>query len=274
MAWYKSLPNESITSWKGLGRLSSRNFTTSRRHPKSEVSLEAIIQGKDESLGAYIERFNKEVVQVSTTADMKKYLLEQGLRPRSDFAKTESIETPANLDAFFLKALAYIQYKENEAAHTSRDSKNKENTKSARQEEGSRRGANKKREDKTRDAQDYKGPPGKFRDYTPLSASREHILTECVNSKFKTIEVCFPKQLPAQPSREKSKFYRFHKSHGHNTEDCIHLKDAIKILIKEVSQAVRQEDGSSPRNKDLGRGETLFRRRRCSLGFPECYAHA
>ncbi|MCI97073.1 hypothetical protein A2U01_0118373, partial [Trifolium medium] len=33
------------------------------------------------------ERFNKEAVQVNTTDDMKKYLLERGLRPRSDFAK-------------------------------------------------------------------------------------------------------------------------------------------------------------------------------------------
>ncbi|XP_058741380.1 uncharacterized protein LOC131613752 [Vicia villosa] len=32
---------------------------------------------------------------------------------------------------------------------------------------------------------------------------------------------------------DKSKFCRFHKGHGHNTEDCIHLKDAIDILIKE-----------------------------------------
>ncbi|XP_058732618.1 uncharacterized protein LOC131604174 [Vicia villosa] len=32
---------------------------------------------------------------------------------------------------------------------------------------------------------------------------------------------------------DKSKFCRFHKGHGHNTEDCIHLKDAIEILIRE-----------------------------------------
>ncbi|XP_058755072.1 uncharacterized protein LOC131628226 [Vicia villosa] len=32
---------------------------------------------------------------------------------------------------------------------------------------------------------------------------------------------------------DKSKFCRFHKGHGHNTEDCIHLKVAIDILILE-----------------------------------------
>ena len=100
----------------------SRHFTASRRHPKTEASLEAIIQGKDESLRAYIERFNKEAVQISTTNGMKKYLLERGLRPRSDFAKAVGIETPATLDALLLKAQAFIRYEEREAANIARDS--------------------------------------------------------------------------------------------------------------------------------------------------------
>lgn len=55
MAWYKSLPDESITSWKGLSRLFSRYFTALCRHPKSEAFLEAIIKGKNESLREFIE---------------------------------------------------------------------------------------------------------------------------------------------------------------------------------------------------------------------------
>ncbi|XP_058762961.1 uncharacterized protein LOC131636362 [Vicia villosa] len=39
--------------------------------------------------------------------------------------------------------------------------------------------------------------------------------------------------MPARPNVVKSKFFRFHKGHGHNTEECIHLKDAIEILIRE-----------------------------------------
>ncbi|XP_058732619.1 uncharacterized protein LOC131604175 [Vicia villosa] len=162
MTWYKILSDESITSWKVLGKLFSRHFTASRRYPKSEASLEAIIQGKDESLRAYIERFNKEAVQVSTTAHMKKFLLERGLRPRSDFAKAVGTETPATLDEFFLKAQAYIQYEEIEAAHAFRNSRHEESSKNARQDD-SRRGTEKKKDDKTRDPKDYKTPAGKFR---------------------------------------------------------------------------------------------------------------
>ncbi|MCI51800.1 hypothetical protein A2U01_0073044, partial [Trifolium medium] len=53
---------------------------------------------QDESLRNYIERFNKEVVQVNTTDNMKKYLLEQGLHPRSDFVGSQ-IPLPRSLPA-------------------------------------------------------------------------------------------------------------------------------------------------------------------------------
>ena len=235
MAWYKSLLDESIGSWKQLGRTFSRHFTASRRHPKTEALLEAIIQGKEEPLRAYIERFNKEAVQVSTTDDMKKYLLERGLRPRSDFAKAVGIETPDALDAFLLRAQAYIQYEEKEAANSARDSRHQENARSLRHEDSStsRRGGDKRRDDRPRESREHKGLSGGFHDYTPLTVSREKILTECTNSEFKQAGVCFPKQLPTRSNTDKTKYCRFHKSHDHNTEDCIHLKDAIEILIRD-----------------------------------------
>ncbi|MCI75486.1 hypothetical protein A2U01_0096755, partial [Trifolium medium] len=77
----------SVSSWRDLTEQFCRHFTASRRNPKTVATLEAIIQGKDEPLRNIIERFNKEAVQVNTIDDMKKYLLERGLRPRSDFAK-------------------------------------------------------------------------------------------------------------------------------------------------------------------------------------------
>ncbi|GAU44962.1 hypothetical protein TSUD_28970 [Trifolium subterraneum] len=85
MAWYKSLPEGFITSWKDLCKQFANHFTASRRHPKTEASLEAIVQGKNETLRSYIEIFNKEVVQVDTTDDMKKYLLRKNLRDGTKF---------------------------------------------------------------------------------------------------------------------------------------------------------------------------------------------
>lgn len=63
---------------------------------------------------------------------MKKYLLERGLRLSFDFTKAMGIEMPATSDAFFLKAQAFIQYEEKEAAHVTQNFRHEENTKSAR----------------------------------------------------------------------------------------------------------------------------------------------
>ncbi|MCI58613.1 hypothetical protein A2U01_0079868, partial [Trifolium medium] len=49
---------------------------------------------------------------------------------------------------------------------------------------------------------------------------------------FKNVGIKFPKQVPPKPYHDKSKYCRYHKSHGHVTEECIHLKDAIEILIR------------------------------------------
>jgi len=49
------------------------------------ASLKAIVQGKSEPLRDYIERFNKEVVQVRGADEtMKQYLITKGLREGTD----------------------------------------------------------------------------------------------------------------------------------------------------------------------------------------------
>ncbi|GAU15394.1 hypothetical protein TSUD_04640 [Trifolium subterraneum] len=92
MAWYRSLPQGSITSWKDLCKQFTSHFTASRKHPKMEANLEVVVQGKNESLRNYIERFNKEVVHVDTNDDMKRYLLRKNLCDGIDFKRAVWIE--------------------------------------------------------------------------------------------------------------------------------------------------------------------------------------
>ncbi|CAJ2662240.1 unnamed protein product [Trifolium pratense] len=120
MAWYHSLAPRSITSWMDLSDQFRRHFTASRKQPKTEAVLDAIFQADNESLRSFIERFNKEAVQVETTDDMKKYLLQRGLRPNSDFAKAVGIEKPRTFSDLLLKSQPYIQYEEQQAADAAR----------------------------------------------------------------------------------------------------------------------------------------------------------
>ncbi|GAU40245.1 hypothetical protein TSUD_219550 [Trifolium subterraneum] len=208
LTWWRNLPPGSIDSWEELCCMFTAHFTTSRRHPKTVANLKAIIQGPEESLRTNIERFNKVSVEVDATDKMKLYLLEEGLREGTKFQELVGIV---------------------EMASEVRRPRNFEvGGPSSQREE--RRGDEKKREGgKVREA---KPPKSQFTYHTPLNAPRDRILSEISNAEFKSAGIRFPKQLPAKPNVDKKKFCRFHKSHGHVTEDCVHLKDATKILIQ------------------------------------------
>ncbi|GAU22825.1 hypothetical protein TSUD_281920 [Trifolium subterraneum] len=185
----------SIDSWEELCRMFTAHFTTSRRHPKTVATLKAIIQGPEEPLRSYIERFNKIDVEVDATDKMKLYLLEDGLRGGTKFQEAVGIMEMKTLDEFFELAQRYIKWKEKHIASEVRRPKNLEAGGPSSQRE-ERRGDEKKRDG------------------------------------GKSAGITFPKQLPVKPNVDKKKFCRFHKSHGHVTEDCVHLKDAIEILIQ------------------------------------------
>jgi hypothetical protein len=86
-----------VFSWPDFTDQFKKNFTASRKQPKTVATLEGIFQGAKESLRAYIEKFNREAVQVETTDEMKRYLLARDLRPRTEFAKVVEIEKPKAL---------------------------------------------------------------------------------------------------------------------------------------------------------------------------------
>jgi hypothetical protein len=50
LTWYTSLPPHSVISWKDFSYQFKRNFTASRKQPKTLATLEAIFQGTKEPL--------------------------------------------------------------------------------------------------------------------------------------------------------------------------------------------------------------------------------
>jgi hypothetical protein len=53
-----------------------------------------------------------------------------------------------------------------------------------------------------------------------------------------------PKQVPPKRDADKTKWCRYHKTHGYVTEECIQLRDAIEIVIRagRLDQYKKQED--------------------------------
>ncbi|KAI5428306.1 hypothetical protein KIW84_033337 [Lathyrus oleraceus] len=191
-----------------------------------------------------------EAVEVDTTEHMKKYLLERGLLPGSELSRAVGIEPPRTLNELLHKAQAYIRYEEKQVAHNARSGRNAGETEHSKREDTSisRRNGDKRREERPRELREGRGPAGRYSEYTLLTAPRERILAECINSEFKQGRVRFPKPSAPKPHTDKSKYCRFHRSHGHVTEDCVHLKDAIEILIQEGHLKQYTRKNEAPRH--------------------------
>ncbi|GAU41894.1 hypothetical protein TSUD_170050 [Trifolium subterraneum] len=185
---------------------------------------------------------------------MKLYLLEEELREGTKFQEAVGIVEVQTLDAFFELAQRYIKWEDKQKASEVRRPKTFEvGGPSSQREE--RRGDEKKREGgKVREA---KPPKSQFTYHTPLNAPRDRILSEISSAEFKSAGIRFPKQLPTKPNVDKKKFCRFHKIYGHVTEDCVHLKDAIEILIQKgyarqyIDGQPRTANNNAPRQNQL-----------------------
>ncbi|GAU42325.1 hypothetical protein TSUD_25510 [Trifolium subterraneum] len=200
---WRSLPPGSIDLWDELCRQFRAHFTTSKRHPKTVANLKAIIQGPEKPLRSYIERERN-----------SKRLLESW--------KWQPSMNSSNLPS------GTLNVKKNKRLREVRRPKNQGEAGLSTNRDDCR-GEDKKRDGKVREA---KPPKSQFTYYTPLNAPRDRILAEISSVEFKSAGIKFPKQLPAKPNVDKKNLCRFNKSYGHVTEDCLHLKDAIEILIQ------------------------------------------
>jgi hypothetical protein len=70
MTWFKGLEDNSIRLWRELCIAYPSHFTARKRQPVA--SLSSIIQGREESLRDYIERFTREAIEVKGTNEKLK----------------------------------------------------------------------------------------------------------------------------------------------------------------------------------------------------------
>ncbi|MCH81550.1 hypothetical protein A2U01_0002340 [Trifolium medium] len=89
-----------------------------------------------------------------------------------------------------------------------------------------------KKDERAREERGRRIPRGGYTEYTPLNTSREKILQDCLNTEYADAGIRPPRETRENSRTDTSKFCRYHKSAGHDTEDCIQLKDAIEDLIK------------------------------------------
>ncbi|XP_075499328.1 uncharacterized protein LOC142537719 [Primulina tabacum] len=196
--WFEGLTSQSISSFEDFQKVFLHHFSSSKKYKKTAFSLFEVKQNPEESLRAYIRRFNRVALDVPTCAtETKTTAFTQGLR-EGEFFKSLTKKVPGDFEDLLSRAEKYINMEE--AQKQKRDS--------VRKEKGDRMSKPEERGQK-------RGNRGHFSHHVPLKIAREREVQECSRDLAPDHQLSRP---------EKSGFCSFHKVCHHNTENCKALK--------------------------------------------------
>uniref|UniRef100_A0A2N9F1B5 Uncharacterized protein n=1 Tax=Fagus sylvatica TaxID=28930 RepID=A0A2N9F1B5_FAGSY len=211
--WFKKLMPGSVGSFAQLSRLFFNHFIGGQRYGRPTTHLLNVKQKEGETLRSYLTRFNKETLLVDG-ADDKVVLTAfiSGLQSE-DFLFSIYKDPPSTMTEIMPPG------KKRKGDHADRPAEPHETrpkaqrNRNGRQEERSGRGFNER-----------------FNRFTPLNAPVDHIFMQIRNDPA----LKWPGKLLTDPDkRPRDKYCRFHRDHGHNTENCYDLKRQIEELIKQ-----------------------------------------
>ena len=187
-------------------------FATSRAPKKTSAVLVNFLQGRRETLKEYLARFNMFALEIRDLNEgIAVHQLMAGLRT-GHFSLSLARKPAASLADLLTRSKKYINAEEVELARRQLD-----------------RNQTKQPYGRERREQPTFASRGKYNTYEWLRASLSEII--------KDVQVAELIQFPASKKRKfppanKSKYCKFHRDYGHDTNDCVTLKDKIETLIR------------------------------------------
>ena len=227
--WFNKIPPNTKGSFKELSKLFVNNFIKGQRHKHSSSSLLTIEQGENESLQSFITHFNKEALTVDEM-DVKLLLeaFHNGVSSNIVIHKlydqeSQTMAELVHLTQSFMKAEDAIIAKKRKRA------KQMEADIPCHPEQGPRPKKARTREKKDRDNRKASSSSRRGQHYTPLNIPLDQVLMQIKDDP----SLKWQEKMKGDPNkRNKNKYYRFHRDHGHDTDKCFDLKHQIENPIR------------------------------------------
>uniref|UniRef100_A0A2N9HH57 Integrase catalytic domain-containing protein n=1 Tax=Fagus sylvatica TaxID=28930 RepID=A0A2N9HH57_FAGSY len=193
--WFNKLESESIGSFVQLSRAFIDHFIGSQRRGRPPTHLLSVKQMEGESLRTFVHRFNEEAMKIDRPKEDVTVTAFMAGRPRGyGRPTTEKAEGSLRI------------------ANLNLPSKKFRNS------------------PKPRNVKRTTAPPVKFSSFTPLNTPIDKLLLQIQDDP----SLRWPGKIRSDPnSRPKNLYCRFHRDHGHLTEECVALKEQIETLIRQ-----------------------------------------
>ncbi|XP_057452841.1 uncharacterized protein LOC130744695 [Lotus japonicus] len=242
MNWFQNLPSNSLHDWNGVVTCFLAQYSSVHSIPKTAQTLALVKQKEKEPLKAFLNRFNKEADDITgLLPDTRLVLATAALAPGPFLTSLDG--KPANtLEEFLARAEKFINMQDAatlRAASQTLAIKGPQKMKEHKDQPSTR--------ESRRKGQDERKPKRKKYDsYTPLNSSLSRILREKASADLRDRP---PPLLTRGDKLDSKRFCEFHDSPGHNTDECLNLKDKVEELIRagRLSRYVAVSTGALPR---------------------------
>ncbi|GKV35525.1 hypothetical protein SLEP1_g43782 [Rubroshorea leprosula] len=218
--WYHKLPRHSIDSYSQLAKLFSNKFASQREIKRTATELMQVNPKEGESLRDYMQRFNKATLDIDNVPNtICLSALLHGLK-RGRFLDDLLENPPRTWNEVNDRSASFILSEDFQSSkRRANDKQNKSQEQPPRREEKKKQKVN-----------EQWGKPAdfpKYANYIPLTLPRSQILAQIQHWVRRP-----PPPLYESPRADKSKHCDYHRTYGHNTEDCQHLKDELEFLAR------------------------------------------